>query len=197
MIIAADQPRTRALNRAAGTTALIAGGLAALVTVAHLAQTVWTIAQGRVGTASVEIVDGGVMVTSMLNPGDVSVEAVIAALVGDVTILIVIGVVSSIAVALVRDRPFGRRTPRAVAVAGFAVAIGGSISAVFSSVAARRDRTLLDQIAGVSAPDGPLDVSLGILTVSLLPIAAGLTIVFIAVVFARGTELQRATEGLV
>lgn len=197
MTTTSDHPRTRALNRAAGTTALVVGGLAALATVGHLAQTVWIIAQGRVGASSVEVVDGGVMVTSRLNPGDVSVEAVIAALVGDVTILLVIGVVSAIAIALVRDRPFSHRTPLAVAVAGFAVAIGGSISAVFSSVAARRDRTLLDQLAGVSPPDGPLDVSLGILTLSLLPIAAGLTIVFIAVVFSRGAELQRATEGLV
>ena len=192
-----DHLRTRPLNRAAGVTALVLGGLAALATVAHLAQTMWMIAQGRVGASSLEFVDGGVMVTSKLNPAEIAVESVISAFVGDVTILIVIGVVSAIAVALVRDRPFGRRTPLAVALAGLAVTLGGSVSAAFSSIAARRDRAALDGLLGGSPSDGPLDLTLGILTVSLLPGAAGLTIVFLAVVFSRGAKLQRDMDGLV
>lgn len=179
-------------ERVAGFIALALGAAVAGATASHVVQMISTIAAGRVADSSVDIDDGALVATRYANGGTVSAGDVIAGLVSDATIFGVVALVAVIGISLVRGRPFGSRMPVAVALTGALIAVGGTVSATLASFGDRGP-----SLPGGDSISAPLELPLGFVTISLLPLAAGLTIILLAFVFRSGVRLQHDTDGLV
>lgn len=187
-------PRTS--ERIAGIAALALSAAVGVATLAHTGFLLHVLASGRVADTDVQVRDGVVIVSEMYEADSIAAGTATSGLVSDATILAVAVLVAVIGVGLVRSRPFGRRLPFWVGAAGVIVAVGGTVGAAIGAATDRRVQALASQLSGGLLPQ-PLELPLGILTLPLLPLAAGLTIVLVAFVFRAGTRLQRDTEGLV
>ncbi len=186
-----------AKERVAGVLALTLGALVGIATIAHVAQFVIIVARGRIAETTFEVRDGMIIYGQQVGPGGVTLETVVAGFVTDATILAVVALLIVIGSSLVRGAPFGNRTTAAVAATGVVIAVGGTLAAAISSFADRHNASLLPYFTGGAVP-GPLEVPvLSLVTVSLLPLVAGLTIVMLAFVFRAGARIQRDTQGLV
>ena len=180
-------------ERIAGTATLALAAVVAAVSVGHLVQTIALVVSGNVAPTSVESGDGALVVTQSASGGAVTLATAVSSIISDVTILGVLALAAAIGISLVRGRPFGPRITTAVTAAGIAVAVGGTLSAAIASfgngqpIGSTRGEPL----------SGALDIPLGFLTISLLPLAAGLMIVLLGFIFRAGSRLQRDTEGLV
>lgn len=184
-------------QRIAGIAALVVCGLVGVATLAHLVFLVTVVASGRVASMTVEVRDGVVIYSGEMAANGVAPEAIVAALLTDLTILVVVSLVAVLGVALARDRAFGPRTPAAVVAVGAVIAIGGTASALVTSFVDRRHTALAEQLTGGTLPPGPLELPFGFLTVSLLPLVAGVMVMLLSFAFRQGVRLQRDTEGLV
>ncbi len=185
------------MQRIAGIAALAVCGLVGVATLAHVAFVVAVITSGRVAAMTLEVRDGVVIYSGQAASHAVAPEAVVAALLTDVTILVVVSLVAVLGVALARDRAFGPRTPAAVVGVGAVIAVGGTASALVASFVDRRHAALTEQLLGGALPPGPLELPFGFLTVSLLPLVAGVMVMLLSFAFRQGVRMQRDTEGLV
>lgn len=186
----------RTSERVAGVAGLVLAAFVGLATVAHAGVLLQVLASGRVADTDVQVRDGVVVVSEMYEPDSVAAGTVASGLVSDATILAVAALVAVIGIGLLRARPFGRRLPFWVGAVGIIVAVGGTLGAAIGAATDRRVQSLASQLSGGMLPR-PLELPLGILTLPLLPLAAGLTILLLAFVFRAGTRLQRDTDGLV
>jgi hypothetical protein len=184
-------------ERVAGAVALALSAVVGIATIAHVVQLATIVARGRLAQTTFEVRDGVAIYGEMIGPGGVTLEAVVAGFVTDATILAVVALLIVIGSSLVRGAPFGGRTTAAVAATGAVIAVGGTVAAAISSFADRHNASLLPYFTGGAVP-GALEVPLlSLVTVSLLPLVAGLTIVMLAFVFGAGARIQRDTRGLV
>lgn len=184
-------------QRVAGIAALVVCGLVGVATLAHLVFLITIIASGRVASTTLEVRDGVAIYSSEMAANGVAPEAIVAGLLTDVTILVVVALVAVLGVALARDKAFGPRTPAAVVAVGTVIAIGGTASALVTSFVDRRHTALAQHLTGGTVPPGPLELPFGFVTVSLLPLVAGVMVMLLSFAFRQGVRLQRDTEGLV
>ena len=177
-------------QRTAGTLAVALAAAVAILTLGHLVYAVWLIGTNRLAESFFEFDDGVLIYTELANPAGVTALADVAAIIADLTILAVAALVVIIGLSLIHGRPFNRRMPLAVTLVGIAIAVGGTISEVLGAIGRHAPTSRVE-------PGNPLDLAVGYFSVSLLPLAAGLAIVVLAVVFRHGSQMQRDTEGLV
>ncbi|WP_024817836.1 hypothetical protein [Arthrobacter sp. 31Y] len=131
-------------------------------------------------------------------PGDALVMNTAAAILGQLTTLLVCAAVIMLCWRLLRGVPFAPTLTRSISIMGGLLVLIGVVVPILQGFSKLLIVESLDNVLTVESPigKGNLDYYI-VFSVDLLPVVLGIALLLLAAVFAKGAQLQRDTEGLV
>ncbi len=131
-------------------------------------------------------------------PGDALVLNTAAAILGQLTTLLVCAAVIMLCWRLLRGVPFAPTLTRSISIMGGVLVLIGVVVPILQGFSKLLIVESLDNVLTVESPigKGNLDYYI-VFSVDLLPVVLGIALLLLAAVFAKGAQLQRDTEGLV
>lgn len=131
-------------------------------------------------------------------PGDALVLNTAAAVLGQLTTLLVCAAVIMLCWRLLRGVPFAPTLTRSISIMGGVLVLIGVVVPILLGFSKLLIVDSLDNVLTVESPigKGNLDYYI-VFSVDLLPVVLGVALLLLAAVFAKGAQLQRDTEGLV
>ena len=131
-------------------------------------------------------------------PGDALVLNTAAAILGQLTTLLVCAAVIMLCWRLLRGVPFAPTLTRSISIMGGVLVLIGVVVPILRGFSKLLIVESLDNVLTVESPigKGNLDYYI-VFSVDLLPVVLGIALLLLAAVFAKGAQLQRDTEGLV
>ncbi|PRB44986.1 hypothetical protein CQ020_01850 [Arthrobacter sp. MYb23] len=131
-------------------------------------------------------------------PGGALVLNTAAAILGQLTTLLVCAAVIMLCWRLLRGVPFAPTLTRSISIMGGVLVLIGVVVPILQGFSKLLIVESLDNVLTVESPlgKGNLDYYI-VFSVDLLPVVLGIALLLLAAVFAKGAQLQRDTEGLV
>ncbi len=131
-------------------------------------------------------------------PGEALVLNTTAAILGQLTTLLVCAAVIMLCWRLLRGVPFAPTLTRSISIMGGVLVLIGVAVPILQGFSKLLIVESLDNVLTVESPigKGNLDYYI-VFSVDLLPVVLGIALLLLAAVFAKGAQLQRDTEGLV